>query len=55
MYFPNYGLAKRLLDKYLKSDVSEYPSTSIKVKVLKHMSNHHGSTFIILVDIRLGY
>ena len=51
MYFPNYGLAKRRLDKYLKSAVSHYPSTSNKVKALKHISNHHGGTFLILVDI----
>ena len=37
MYFGNYGLAKRPLDKYLKSAVSQYPSTSNMVKVLKHI------------------
>ena len=51
MYFRNYGIAKRHLDKYLKSAASQYPSTSNKVKVLKHISNHHGRTFIRVVDI----
>ena len=51
MYFRNYGLAKRSLDKYLKSVVSKYLSTTNMVKALKHISNHHGGTFIILVDI----
>ena len=37
MYFRNYGLAKRRLDKYLKSAVSQYPSTNNKVKALKHI------------------
>ena len=37
MYFGNYGLAMRHLDKYLKSAVSQYPSTSNKVKELKHI------------------
>ena len=37
MYFRNYGLAKRRLDKYLKSAVSQYPSTSYIVKVLIHI------------------
>ena len=50
MYFPNYGVAKRRLDKYLKSAVSQYPSTSNMVKTLKHNSNNHGGTFIILID-----
>ena len=52
MYFPNYGLAKRRLDKYLKSAVSQYPSTSSIVKALKHISDHHGGNFMILIDHR---
>ena len=53
MYFRSYG--KRHLDKYLKSAVSQYPSASNMVKALKHISNHHGGTFIILIDHREGY
>ena len=37
MYFLNYGLLKRRLDKYLKSAVSHYPSTSNMVKGPKHL------------------
>ena len=48
MYFRSYTLGKMRLDKYLKSVVSQYPWTSNMVKALKHISNHHGSTFIIL-------
>ena len=55
MYFRNYGLAKRRLDKYLKSVVSKYPSTTNMVKGLKNISNHRGGSFIILADIELGY
>ena len=50
MYFENYGLAKKRLDKYLKSAVLEYPSTSNMGKALKHLSNYGGGTFIILID-----
>ena len=35
MYFQNYELAKRLLGKYLKSVVSQYPLTNNMVKALK--------------------
>ena len=52
MYFGNCGNANRRLDKYLKSAVTKYPLTSHVVKVLKHISNHHGATFIIIVDLR---
>ena len=55
MYFRRYGVAKRPLDKYLKSAVSQYPSKSNMVKALKHISNHHSGTFIILVDHGEGY
>ena len=51
MYFPNYGLAKRRLDKSLKSVVSQYPLTKNKVKAPKHIPNHRGGTFIIVVDM----
>ena len=37
MYFQNYGLAKRLLVKYLKRAVSQYPLTNNMVKALKGM------------------
>ena len=50
MYFRNYGLPKTPLDKYLKSAVSQYPSTSNMIDVLKYCSNHHDGTFIILID-----
>ena len=52
MYFRNYGLAKKRLDKYLESAISQYPSTSNKVKAIKHLSNSDGATFIILIDHR---
>ena len=51
MYFGNYGLAKKGLDKYLKSAVSQYPSTSNMVNAPKHLSNYPGGTFIILDEI----
>ena len=50
MYFRSCGLGKRWLDEYLNSAVSQYPLTSNMVKALKHISNHHGGTFIILID-----
>ena len=52
MYFRNYGIAKRRLEKYLKTAVSQYTSTSYMVKALKYISNHHGGTFIVIVDIQ---
>ena len=55
MYFRSYGLGKRRLDQYLKSAVSQYPLTSNMVKALKHILNHHGGTFIILIDHLQGY
>ena len=48
MYFRSYGLGKMRLGKYLKSVASQYPSTSNMVRTLKHISNHHGGTFVIL-------
>ena len=50
MYFQNDALAKRHLDKYLKSAVSQYPSTSNMVKAPKQIFNYHGGTFIRLID-----
>ena len=55
MYFRSYGLAKRLLDKYLKSTISQDPSTSNMVKALKHISNYNDGTFIILTADLKGY
>ena len=52
MYFGNYELAKTRLDKYLKSAVSQYTSTTNMVNALKDGSNDHGGTFIILIDHR---
>ena len=49
MYFRSYAVAKRPLDKYLKSAVSQYPSTSNMLTALKHISNHRGGTFIIVI------
>ena len=50
MYFRSYGLAKRRLDKFIKSALSQYPSISNMVNLLKHVSNHHSGTFITLID-----
>ena len=55
MYFRNYGLTKKGLDKYLKSAVSQYPLTSNMVIALKHISNHHDGIFIITIDHGQGY
>ena len=55
MYIRNYGLAKNRLDKYLKSEVSQYPSTSNMLNTLKYISNHRGGTFMILIDRQEGY
>ena len=50
MYFRNDGLAKRLLGKYLKSAVSQYPLRSNMVNAFKPIQSHYGGTFIILID-----
>ena len=50
MDFPYYGLAKRRLDKYLKSAVPHYRSRTNMVNAFKHISIHHCCTFIILID-----
>ena len=52
MYFRDYGLGKRRLDRYLKSAASQYTSTSNIVKALKHISNYRGGILIILIDHR---
>ena len=44
MYCIYYRLIKSRLDKYLKSAVSQYPSTSNMVNEFKHISNHKGRT-----------
>ena len=50
MYFRNYGLEKPLLDKCLKSAVSEDVSKSNMVNGPKHCSNLNDRTFGILID-----
>ena len=55
MYIRCYGVKKRRSDRHLKSAASQYPSTSNMVKSAKHVLNHHGGTFIILIDHRSGY
>ena len=55
MYFRNYGLPKAGLDKYLKSDVSQFPSTGNTRNALKHISNRHGGTFTIFIENSKGY
>ena len=52
MYFRSYRLEKMRLDRSLKSDVSQYPSTNNMLKSLKHVSNHDGGTFMIPIDHR---
>ena len=52
MYCLNYGFWERRLDKYVKSAVSHYPSTSNIEKAFKYISNHHGGTLIIIVYLR---
>ena len=47
MYFRNYGLRKKWLDKYLKIPVSGHRSTVNTLKGPKHCWNLHGGTFII--------
>ena len=47
--FPKLRTPKRLLDKCLKSTVSEDPSRSNTVSVPKHCWNQNHSTFIIFI------
>ena len=48
VYFRNYILPKTWLGKYLKSPVTEPPSTVVLLKISKHLRNLHDSTSIIL-------
>ena len=50
MYFPNYGFRKTLLDKCLKSHVSEDLSTSNMVNGIKHSRSLNDTTFTIFID-----
>ena len=50
MYLRNFGLRKKGLDKYLKSSVSEDPSTSNMVNEPKHICNLDGNIFTIFID-----
>ena len=50
MYFWSYGLRKVWLDKYLKSPISEDPSTNNKVNGPKHCSKMNDSTITIFID-----
>ena len=50
MYFRNYRLGKRLLNKCLKNFISEDPSTSIMVNGSKSCCNHDGGTLTIFID-----
>ena len=50
MHYWNFGLRKKGLDKYLKSPVSEDPSTSNMVNEPKHICNLDGSIFTIFID-----
>ena len=50
MYFRNYGLRKMSLDNCLKRPVSENPSTSNMVNVLKSCWNLNDNTFTIIFD-----
>ena len=57
MYFQNYSLLKRSLNKCLESPVSEHPSTVNMFKGLEELWNLHDSTFsyfiITLEDFEL--
>ena len=47
MYFQNYGLTKNSLDKYLKSAISQYPSTTNMVR--------RQNTFQVITAAPLSY
>ena len=49
MYFRNYELRKTWLDKYLKSTLLQYPSTSNMVNRPRHFSNLNSGTFTIFL------
>ena len=50
MYFQNYELSKRLLDKRLKSSVLDDPLTSNLVNGPKHCYTLDDSTFTMFID-----
>ena len=50
MYFRNYELRKTWLDNYLKSPLSQDPSTSNMVNRTKHCSNLNDRNFTIFFD-----
>ena len=50
MYFRNYRLRIKWLDKCLRSSVSEDPSTGDLVNRPKHCLNLNASTFTIFID-----
>ena len=50
MYFRNYGFRKTLLDKCLKTRVSEDPSTSNMVSGIKQCVNVNDTYFSIFID-----
>ena len=52
MYFRSYRLEKRLIDKYLKIGLSQCTCKRNMVKALKHISDHHSGSFMILMDHR---
>ena len=50
MYFQNFGLQNTLLDKYLKSRLSQDHSKGNMGSVSKHCCNPNQTTFIISID-----
>ena len=51
MYFRNYRLQKRSVDKCLKNDDSEYPSKNNMINAHKHYWNLDGRIFTIFISI----
>ena len=49
MYLTNYGFQKTLLDKCLKSRVSEDPSTSNMINAIKQSSYLNDTTFTMFI------
>ena len=50
MYFGNYGLPKRWLDKCLKRSILDEPLTSNLVNEPKHCYTLDDSTFTVFID-----
>ena len=52
MYFRNYCLTKKGLDKYLKSAILQYPSKSNMGKALKHLQiiTAAPSSYLLITD-----